>query len=66
MKEPFGLEDYADGSTVFSIDPVCGATVEENQAAGSTTYAGQAYFFCSKECLRNFQLDPGFYIGQPR
>ena len=66
MKEPFGLKDYSDGSITSSIDPVCGSKVDEDRAEGKTTYAGQTYYFCSKECQENFELEPGFYIGQPR
>ena len=65
MKEPFGLKDYSDQSHTHSVDPVCGMTVDESKAAAKTTYAGQTYYFCSKECQRNFELEPAHYIGQP-
>ena len=64
MEETWGLQDYSDNSSTRSIDPVCGMEVEESQAAGKTSYAGQVYYFCSKECQKNFEQDPGYYIGQ--
>ncbi len=66
MKEPFGLEDYSDGTATYSVDPVCGMKVEEGKEAGKSKYAGQTYYFCSKECERIFEQDPGRYIGQSR
>ena len=64
MEESWGLQDYSDGSAVASIDPVCEMAVDEQTAAGKTEYAGQIYYFCSKDCQTNFELDPGHYIGQ--
>jgi YHS domain-containing protein len=66
MEETFGLQDYSDQSATLSVDPVCGASVEENHAAGKTCYAGQTYYFCSKDCQRNFEDEPAAYIGQAR
>jgi len=64
MHEPFGMEDYSDGTAVCSLDPVCGIAVDEEKAAGKTGYAGQMYYFCSKKCQNDFELAPGYYIGQ--
>lgn len=64
MEESWGLEDYSDQSPVFSVDPVCGSSVEEGRAAGKTAYAGQVYYFCCKDCQHNFEQEPGRYIGQ--
>lgn len=46
-------------------DPVCDREVnrERAKAAGLTsTYNGQVYYFCSLECLREFESCPGFHI----
>jgi len=59
----WGLQDYSDGSPVISIDPVCGRRVNEAKAAGSSTYAGVVYYFCSKECKKLFDQAPGEYTG---
>ena len=61
----WGLQNHSDSSPVFSIDPVCGNRVEESKAAGKTRYGSTDYFFCSKECRRNFELAPGDYLGRP-
>ena len=65
MEETWGLQDYSDGATVYSVDPVCGARVDEQQAVGKTDYAGETYYFCSRDCQIHFEEDPGRYIGQP-
>jgi YHS domain-containing protein len=69
MEETFGLVNYSDGEPQFSVDPVCGMSVDESKAAGKTGYAGQTYYFCSITCQRNFELDPALYVarlGAPR
>jgi YHS domain-containing protein len=62
MEEPFGLNDYSDNEPVRSVDVVCGATVDEETAPAKTSYAGQTFYFCSKECQRNFELEPQSYL----
>ena len=64
MEETYGLQDYSDGAAVYTIDPVCGARVDEAQAAGKTDYAGNTFYFCSKECQVEFEENPGRHIGQ--
>jgi Cu+-exporting ATPase len=66
MEETFGLQDYSDGSPIYSLDPVCGMKVDEAKAAGTVTYLGVAYYFCSKQCKHNFEESPATYIGVPR
>ncbi|MDA8254289.1 MAG: heavy metal translocating P-type ATPase [Betaproteobacteria bacterium] len=46
-----------------TTDPVCGMTVEEQAAAGSASYQGVTYSFCSTHCLRRFEADPGAYVA---
>ncbi len=43
-------------------DPVCGMTVDEKRAAGTSTYKGQTYYFCAKSCKEKFDKDPEKYI----
>lgn len=45
-------------------DPVCGMEIDTSQAQAQTTHKGQAYFFCSEECLRTFVEDPEEFIGK--
>ncbi len=55
---PFG------GKSNKSIDPVCGMEVEHGEAAGTSTYDGSTYYFCSKSCKTEFDQDPIKYLAQ--
>ncbi len=66
MEETYGLQDYSDGSPIYSKDPVCGRDVEEGKAAGKVTYLGAEYYFCSHACKQAFEESPGTYTGVPR
>jgi P-type Cu+ transporter len=46
-------------------DPVCGMTVNSQHAAGTQTYAGQKYYFCSTACEQKFLAAPQRYTGTP-
>jgi Cu+-exporting ATPase len=50
----------------MAIDSVCGMTVDPKTAAGSATWQGQTYFFCSPPCLAKFNADPAKYAGDGR
>ncbi len=39
-------------------DPVCGMTIEKEQAAGSSRYQGKEYYFCSDSCKSKFDKNP--------
>ena len=39
-------------------DPVCGMMVDSNTASGHANHRGQTYYFCSAQCLRQFELNP--------
>jgi len=43
MEETYGLQDYSDGSPIYSKDPVCGREVDEAKAAGKVTHLGATY-----------------------
>ena len=45
------------------IDPVCGMTVDPNNAAGSYEYKGKTYYFCATHCLHRFQKDPESFLS---
>jgi YHS domain-containing protein len=66
MHDPFGLQDFSDGTPIYSMDPVCEKPVDEARAAGHAPYAGQTYYFCSKDCKHAFEEDPRRYLGRPR
>jgi len=46
-----------------AIDPVCGMTVEEDQAAATLEYGGTSYYFCSVDCKEEFEENPEDYAG---
>jgi P-type Cu+ transporter len=47
-----------------AIDPVCGMSVDKNNAAGQAAYKGTTYYFCSTECKTKFQQHPEQYVKQ--
>jgi Cu+-exporting ATPase len=42
-------------------DPVCGMTVDKDQAAATTEYQGQTYYFCAPGCKTAFEQAPEKY-----
>jgi Cu+-exporting ATPase len=44
-------------------DPVCGMTIEEKDAAGTSSYQGKTYYFCSPSCKEKFEKDPGSFAA---
>ena len=44
------------------VDPVCSKTVVTNMAKPSV-YAGNVYYFCSRECREVFEAAPDLYVG---
>ncbi|HUI77576.1 MAG TPA: YHS domain-containing protein [Bryobacteraceae bacterium] len=65
MEESWGLEDYSRGVKTISVDPVCGKVINEATAAGHAEFAGQYYYFCSRDCKVAFEEEPAHYIGIP-
>ena len=50
----------------MAIDPVCGMTVDEKQAAGAAEHQNTTYYFCSLHCLHKFEDAPQEYaLGRP-
>lgn len=44
-----------------ALDPVCGMTIEESDAVGTSDYQGKTYYFCSKDCKEEFDANPDDY-----
>lgn len=42
-------------------DPVCGAIVEKDLAAGRSDHQGETYYFCSQHCKMEFDDNPYAY-----
>lgn len=47
----------------MATDPVCGMTVDEKTAAGTSTSQGTTWYFCSPTCLRQFEANPARFIA---
>jgi Cu+-exporting ATPase len=43
-------------------DPVCGMTIEQDQAAATSEYQGATVYFCSAGCKRRFDGDPASFV----
>lgn len=44
-------------------DPVCGMTITREDAEGTSDFAGNKYYFCSKSCKRKFDADPKTFLN---
>ncbi len=44
-------------------DPVCLMDVDMREAGAMSIYQGRAYYFCSAECKKQFEIDPEKYKG---
>jgi P-type Cu+ transporter len=44
------------------LDPVCGMTIDEADAAGSHVHNGTRYFFCAPSCLERFAENPDEFL----
>ena len=42
-------------------DVVCGMQVDPAKAAGTSTYSGKTYYFCTEACKAKFDANPGRY-----
>jgi Cu+-exporting ATPase len=47
-------------------DPVCGMSVDPNDAEDTTTYQGKTYYFCSSDCKMKFDQRPTQFINTPQ
>lgn len=45
-------------------DPVCGMSIEESDAVGTSDYKDKRYYFCSKDCKKEFDDNPEDYMKQ--
>jgi YHS domain-containing protein len=56
-----GGSSDVDRRNVMAVDPVCGMQVDEENAAAGLEYEGEAYYFCSRACMKKFEDDPRSY-----
>ena len=45
-------------------DPVCGMVIDPKSAVATREHGGQTFYFCSQECVNEFDADPHRY-GHP-
>ncbi len=45
-------------------DVVCGMTIDEKTAAGTSEYQGKTYYFCSVGCKATFDREPAKYASK--
>ncbi|MBI5527276.1 MAG: heavy metal translocating P-type ATPase [Deltaproteobacteria bacterium] len=53
------MDATREGRQMNVIDPVCGMTVESEEAAGFLEHEDRTYYFCSPRCLEKFRVSPG-------
>ncbi len=46
----------------MATDPVCGMMVSRGEEAGSSSYQGKTYYFCSLDCKQQFDRAPQQYV----
>lgn len=46
-----------------AVDPVCGMTIDPNDAAGTVDHNAKTYYFCNPSCVAKFTADPEQYIS---
>ncbi len=64
MYELYPMKDVRAGKGEH-IDPVCGMYVDESTPFRAE-HGGRTYYFCSENCRRKFEGDPGRYAGRGR
>jgi Cu+-exporting ATPase len=47
-----------------TVDPVCGAELNVENAEERSEYAGRAYYFCSDACRNKFDENPARYADR--
>ena len=47
-------------------DPVCDMLVQPETAAGRYEHAGNTYYFCSRNCLDRFRLNPAQFLDRSK
>lgn len=45
-------------------DPVCGMTIDADQAVAKVEHGGKTYHFCSEACHKRFVAEPAKYASR--
>ncbi|GBD85924.1 copper-transporting P-type ATPase [bacterium BMS3Abin02] len=46
-----------------ATDPVCGMTIEMDDAVGTSVHDDKTYYFCSNDCKEEFDENPEDYTA---
>jgi len=57
-----GRADHFTADSGASRDPVCGMTVAGGTDSPTSEHGGQTFNFCSEQCRKLFDLNPGKYV----
>jgi YHS domain-containing protein len=63
-KRSLAMTHESKGRKNMEKDPVCGMMVDPGTAAGKSEYNGKTYYFCAPGCKKDFDKDPGKYVGE--
>ena len=64
--KPARLTDMNEGGEPMAIDPVCKMEVKENEAAATSEYQGEKYYFCAVACQKAFDQNPEKYMAEEK
>ena len=62
--ESFDIELLVESASE-AIDPVCGMTVDPNEAEFAYEFEGHTYYFCCQGCQEAFKAEPEKYLEKP-
>jgi len=48
----------------MTTDPVCGMSIDPNDAPSKSEYQGKTLYFCSSSCKLQFDQNPQTYMKQ--
>jgi len=57
--------DAREPASPFSVDPVCGMTVDVATSRWNSEHGGRRWYFCGPGCLQAFTADPASFADRP-
>jgi len=64
--KPAGAKSMIKGGAQMVIDPVCKMEIEEAQAAATSEYKGEKFYFCNPACKKAFDENPEKYLTEKK
>jgi len=61
--KPAFISSSTEGGVNMAIDPVCKMEVNEEEAAATSEYKGNMYYFCAVGCKKTFDSNPEKYLS---